>query len=62
MLSPRSPLKVAVIPKTLYLFKSKTAELSLLLQMTGESEKNSESISSTKMIVLVGILPVRRSL
>jgi hypothetical protein len=62
ILSPRSPLKVAVIPTILYLFISKIDESNLVPLMTGTSEKNSESISSIKRVVPVGILPVRRSL
>jgi hypothetical protein len=62
ILSPRSPLKVAVIPIILYLFSSKIDESNLFPLTTGASEKKSASISSIKRIVPIGILPVRRSL
>ena len=62
LLSPCSPLNVAVIPITLYLFKRMIAESSLVPIIVGVSAKKSESISSTRSIALKGMLPVRRSL
>jgi hypothetical protein len=61
LLSPRSPLNVAVIPMSLYLFISKIAERNRFLIIVGASEKNSESISSIKILVPKGIFPVRTS-
>jgi hypothetical protein len=62
LLSPYSPLNVAVIPITLYLFKRIIAESSRVPTIVGASVKKSESISSTRSIVPKGMLPVRRSL
>jgi len=59
--NPLSPLKVAVIPITLYLFKRRTEEISLFSLTTGASMKNKESISSTKRIVERGTMPVSKS-
>jgi hypothetical protein len=61
LLSPRSPLKVAVIPISLYLFMSRIAERNRFLFIVGASEKNRESISSIKTLVPKGIFPVRTS-
>jgi hypothetical protein len=61
-LSPCSPLNVAVIPITLYLFKRIIAEISLFPTIVGVSAKKNESISSTRSIAPKEMLPVRRSL
>jgi hypothetical protein len=44
------------------LFISKIDESTLVPLIIGTSEKKSESISSIKRVVPVGILPVRKSL
>jgi len=61
LFKPWSPLKVAVTPITLYLFKRRIAEVNLPLMILGASAKNSESTSSTNIVEVVGILPVRKS-
>jgi len=62
MFYPLSPLKVAVIPITLNLFRRRTEEISLFPAIIGASPKNKESISSTRRIVDEGTTPVSRSL
>jgi len=61
LLSPWSPLKVAVTPITLYLFSKRIEEISLPLAILGVSAKNRESISSTNNTEVRGILSVRKS-
>lgn len=58
---PWSPLNVAVIPITLYLFNKRIAEMNLIPFIYGLSLKKSASISSTKTRVSKGMSPVRKS-
>jgi hypothetical protein len=58
---PYPPLKVAVVPISLYFLRRTMEEMNLSPLTYGESEKKSESISSTSKKVFKGISPERKS-